>query len=402
MKTGFAGREMLSVVDLGQSKFVVLVAEMVSDHNYSVVGYGESVAAGIQKGKVINIDEMVEALGRAVKKAEVMSHSKIESMYVGISGHFVRGCTHGAATYISGDTVVQRDVDQVMQTAQAHELVDGEERILHVLEQCFAINHRNGIRKPLGMEGVLLEGNAHVISVDANVVANIERCFHSAGFPPLRIMSNHLASASAVLTQAEKDLGTILIDFGAGVCDIAVFQSGVLSHIHAVDHAGDEIDSDIAKTYRISVAEAERRKREKGSATEAGAESGAGHGEEAREANILSMVIQSRAEDIMGRINKYIKECDFGANISGGVVLTGGGGRLANIERLASEVIALPVRIGFPTYAGEHADMLNGPEYASALGLVEMCKGMASPVPRRGNGLVSRAKTVMNNMFQID
>jgi len=388
--------EPIAVVDLGQSKFVVVVAEMVSERNYSVRGYGETAAEGMQKGKVVNIREMVAALQRAVTKAEVMSNEKVDQLCVGISGHYVRGSTHQAATYISGETVSRDDIDQVMQTAQAHQLLHGD-RIVHVMEQSYSINRQNGIRQPLGMEGVLLEGSAHVISVDPNVIANIERCLSQAEHPASKIVSNHLASTGSVLTAAEKDLGTVLVDFGAGICDIAIFGGGVIRHIDTVDLAGDEIDEDIARMYRISKGEAEQKKREQGSATEAGEKAGAHPGDANGQ---LSMIIQAQAEvifkEIKGRIDPFDPK-----QFPGGIVLTGGGALLADIDTLASEIIGMPVRIGAPTYAGPHADHLSRPQYAAALGLVEMSRSVRFPHAAERKGLGSRVRSAFGHFFSV-
>ena len=399
MRNSLHGKELMSVVDLGQSKFVVVVAEMVSDRNYRILGYGESYSDGMQKGKVVNIDEMVGVLNSAVKKAEVMSGEKVESLCVGVSGHHVSGHTHDAATYIAGDTVTHREVQQVMQTAQAHRIVGGD-RILHVLEQSFSINGHNGIRQPLGMEGDLLEGSAHVISANANVMANIERCLAHARHPVHRIISNHLTSSGAVLTPAEKDLGIILVDFGAGVCDITVFVSGMLVHIDTVEQAGDEIDNDIARMYRISKNEAEKMKRERGSATEAGeARDAAPSNGDARPGS-LSMIIQARAEEIIKQIRERIKGFDP-KQIAGGIVLTGGGSQLANIDVLAREITGMPVRIASPTYAGEHSDSLSSPQYAAALGLVEMSKSERTPSASTGKGVGFRVRSAVHNLFSV-
>ena len=404
MKNAASSKEIVSVVDLGQSKFIVVVAELVSERNYRVLGYGESVADGVQKGKVVNIDEMVGSLNRAVKTAEVMAGVKVESLCAGISGNYVRGHTHEASTYIAGETVTRRDVEQVMQTAQAHQLIGGD-RIIHVLEQSFSINRKNGIRQPLGMECELLEGSAHVISVDANVIANVERCLARAHHPAPRIISNHLASTGAVLTSAEKDLGTILVDFGAGVCDIAVFVSGMLVHVDTVDQGGDEIDNDIARMYRISKDEAERMKREQGSATEAGTPNGSGGGAPKGAAGELpgqlSMIIQARTEEILKKVHERIKSFEP-SQISAGIILTGGVAQLANIDVLTKEITGLPVRIGRPTYAGEHADSLSLPQYASALGLVEMCNSDRVAPMAAGKGIGNRLRSAFHQVFTVN
>lgn len=385
----------LAVVDLGQSKFSVAVAEMVSDRNYRIVGFGEAKAEGMERGKVINIEEMSAALKNAVRRAETMSGTGAEDLYVGVSGNHVCGNTHAASTYISGETVSREDVDQVMNTAQAHQLMVGE-RILHVLEQTYSINRHNGIKRPIGMGGELLEGSAHVISMDSQVIGNIERGFERAGRNIIRTVSNHVASAMAVLAPEEKELGTIVVDCGAGGCEIAVFRRGVLARIDTLGQGGHDIDNDISKIYRTSAEEARRRKHEHGSVL---ADGGGGRHDGERD-DKLSEIIRARAETIVRGIDDLIKSLETG-DVPGGIVLTGGGANLDGFGDLLSDACGIPVRVGAPAYAGENAELVSRPEHASLVGLVELCCHEHETHARNTRGMAGWLASMARDLVQV-
>lgn len=388
-------RGRLAVVDLGQSKFAAAIAEKVSEHNHQLVGFGESDAAGMEKGKVINIEGMVGALKGAIHKAEVMSGSAVDGLYVGISGTHMRGNTHQASTYIAGETVTPGDVDQVMKTAQAHQLME-RERILHVLEQSFSINRHNGIKRPVGMEGDLLEGTALVISMNAHIIGNVERCFERTGHAIHRVVSNHVASSTAVLRPEEKDLGTIVVDFGAGVCDIAVFRAGSLAHIDSVGQGGNDIDADLSQIYRVSAEQARGMKHDPGSGIAGGGPSRAGRAG----ANEPSMVVRSRVDDIvrelMGRIEQFDPK-DF----AGGIVLTGGGALLEGLDQVIGDASGMPVRIGVPAYAGKNAELLADPRHSSVAGLIDLCSHDHEGLSRAGKGVGRWLRTLADDLFQV-
>ncbi len=387
-------------VDLGSSQFVVTIAEQ-GGSSVEVAGVGKASAQGLERGMLTDISAASGALRSAVREAEVQAGDRVSAAIVGVSGEHLAGEDKRAGVKIQGGAATQGDVDHVLDTLQAYPIPPGRE-ILHVIQQSFAIDERGGVRQPLGMTGTLLEAEAHVITAQANALANIRSCLQGAGLRAARMAAAPLASALATTTADERDMGVIALDWGAGTCEISVFRQGVLRSLLTLPQGCDLIDFDVAKTFRIPVAESKRIKRAIGSAVqvpqsverivEVSAADGSGTIE--IDAHVLSMTIEARVEEMLGSMRAAIDEWRSGGELGGGIVMTGGGATLDGIREMAHEVLGMPVRIGAPSYAGTHHEDVAGPEFAAAMGLLMLhseAKAAARPAPdAQAPGIFSR------------
>ncbi len=365
-------------LDIGTSKIVAIVAKINDENDLTVIGIGQAESKGLKKGVVINIDSTVNSIRAAVEEAELMSDCKIETVTTGIAGSHIRSFNSTGMVAIRDAEVSQNDVDRVIETATAIN-IPSDQQILHVIPQEFIIDGQEDIREPIGMSGRRLEVRAHIVTGAVSAAQNIVKCIKRCGISVNDLVLQPLASSSSILTEDEKNLGTLLIDIGGGTTDIAIFSGGAIRHTAVIPIAGDQITSDIAMALRASTNEAEAIKLTYGVCKQSLVEKRtefeiAGLGDRSKNRllskNTLAAVIEPRVEELFSLVSQVSRESGFDELISSGVVLTGGSSLLIGMVELAEDVFFRQVRVANPNYSGNLADVISNPRYSTAMGLI--------------------------------
>src|ERR671924_1940683 len=368
-------RQLLVALDIGTSKIVTLVAEVTAEGTLNLIGMGSHPSRGLKKGVVVNIEATVGAIQRALEEAELMADCKIASAYVGIAGSHIRSFNSTGMVAVKDREVGVMDVDRAIETARAVN-IPTDQQILHVLRQEFIIDGQEDVREPIGMSGVRLEVKVHIVTGAVSAAQNIVKCVRRCGLEVSDLILQPLASARAVLSEDEKDLGVCLLDIGGGLTDIAVFTHGAIRHSAVIPIAGDQVTNDIAMALRTPTADAEAIKIRHGVALRSLADPNAmievpGIGERAPRSmsrQTLAEVIEPRVEQLYSLVQQVLRESGFEELLSSGVVLTGGSAGMQGMVELGEEIFHMPVRIGVPKYRGGLADVVRTPRYATAVG----------------------------------
>jgi cell division protein FtsA len=370
-------RNLVVGLDIGTSKVAALVAELGADGTLEVLGMGSHESKGLKKGVVVNIEATVAAIQRALEEAELMADCKIASAFTGIAGSHIRSFNSTGMVAVKEREVSAIDVERAMETARAVN-IPTDQQILHVLRQEFIIDGQEDVREPVGMSGVRLEVKVHIVTGAVSAAQNIVKCVRRCGLDVNDLILQPLASARAVLSEDERDLGVCLVDIGGGTTDLAIFTHGAIRHTAVIPIAGDQITNDIAMALRTPTAEAESIKTRHGVALRQLADAGEmievpGIGDRAPRVmsrQTLAEVIEPRAEELFSLVQQVLRESGYEELLSSGVVLTGGSSLMQGMVELGEEIFHMPVRIGMPRYQGGLADVLRSPRYATAMGLV--------------------------------
>jgi len=371
-------------LDIGTTKIVAMIGRRNEFGKVEVLGIGKSKSLGVKRGVVNNITQTIQSIQQAIEEAESVSGQKIEDVVVGIAGQHIRSLHHrDYITRENADEVIeQKDVDRLID--QVHKLVmlPGE-AIIHVLPQEFKVDAQDEIKEPIGMYGGRLEANFHVVVGMISSIKNIARCVENTGLNLSGITLEPLASASAVLSQEEKEAGVALIDIGGGTTDLAIFKDGIIRHTAVIPFGGNVITEDIKEGCSIIEKQAELLKVKFGSAwpgenkdNEIVSIPGL-RGREPREITLknLSNIIHARVTEIIEQVFQEIKnyghETQKGKLIAG-IVLTGGGAQVKHLKQLVEYITGMDTRIGYPNehLAGDSDELLSSPIYATAVGLV--------------------------------
>ncbi|MGC2458319.1 MAG: cell division protein FtsA [Gallionellaceae bacterium] len=363
-------------LDIGTSKIVTIVGEIRPEGTLEVIGVGMHDSSGMKKGMVVNIDATVSAIQRALGDAELMADCKIREVYTGIAGSHIRGANANGMVKIKDKEVTQADIDRVVETASSISL-PGDQQILHILEQEFSIDGQGGIRKPLGMSGMRLEVEVHIVTGAVAAVQNIMKCVHRCGLEVNEMILQPLASSKAVLADDEKDLGVCLVDIGGGTTDVAVFTGGAIRHTAVIPIAGDQITNDIAMALRTPTRDAEDIKIKYGCALRQLADSAAievpGVGERGPRMlsrQTLAEVIEPRVEELYSLVQTELRRSGFEDLMSSGIVITGGSSSMQGMVELGEEIFHMPVRQGLPRYVGGLSDVVKTPRFSTGVGLL--------------------------------
>jgi cell division protein FtsA len=399
-------------LDIGTTKITCVVAEVRENGAVDVVGLGEAPSRGLRKGVVVNLDATVEALKGAVEDAEVMAGVQVDSAVVGIAGGHIRSFNSRGVVAVSGRdrTVGKEDLRRVLEAARAVSIPQDRE-ILHVTPQEYVLDDQNGIASPLGMTGTRLEANVHIVTAATPSVQNLVTCVNRAGIEVRDTVLEQLASAEAVLSADEKELGVALIDVGGGTTDLAIFEKGSLWHTAVLPVGGDHFTNDLAVGLRSPIPDAEKLKRKYGCALAAMVEdddpvevpSVGGRKPRVLSRQVMAEILQPRAEEIFTLIHEEIVRAGFEKLLNAGVVLTGGGCLLPGMAEVAEQVFDLPVRRGTPGGAGGLMQPASGPQFATAIGLA--LYGARNPVARPrakdapGSWPITRLKTRVRSWF---
>ena len=370
-------KNLVVALDIGTSKVAALVAELRPDGTIDILGMGAHESKGLKKGVVVNIESTVNAVQRALEEAELMADCKIASAFTGIAGSHIKSFNSTGMVAIKDREVGPLDVERAVETAKAVN-IPTDQQILHVLRQEFIIDGQEDVREPIGMSGVRLEVKVHIVTGAVSAAQNIVKCVRRCGLEVNDLILQPLASARAVLSEDEKDLGVCLVDIGGGTSDVAVFTHGAIRHTAVIPIAGDQITNDIAMALRTPTAEAELIKVRHGVALRQLADPnemievpGIGdRGPRAMSRQTLAEVIEPRVEELFSLVQQVLRESGFEELLSSGVVLTGGSSVMQGMVELGEEIFHMPVRVGVPKYAGGLADVVRNSRHATAVGLL--------------------------------
>jgi len=364
-------------LDIGTSKIAVIVAEVKPEGGFDIIGMGSHPSRGLKKGVVVNIETTVNAIQRALEEAELMADCKIRDVYTGIAGSHIRSFNSQGMVAIKDKEVAQMDIDRVIETAKAVQ-IPNDQQILHILNQEFIIDGQEDVREPLGMSGVRLEVKVHIVTGAVSAAQNIIKCVRRCGLEVRDLILQPLASAMAVVSDDEKDLGVCLVDMGGGTTDMAVFTHGSIRHTAVIPIAGDQITNDIAMALRTPTKDADDIKIKHGCALSQLADPqemievpGVGDRETRQlSRKTLAEVIEPRVEELYSLVQSELRRSGYEELLSSGIVITGGSSAMRGMVELGEEIFHMPVRIGQPHYSGGLAEVVRNPRYSTAVGLL--------------------------------
>lgn len=368
-------------LDIGTTKICALVGRKNEFGKLEILGLGKAVSEGVVRGIVSNIDKTVDAIKKAIRQAEEQSGINIGVVNVGIAGQHIKSLQHnGSITRASAETeITQADVERL--TSDMYRLVTPPgSQIIHVMPQDYKVDYEEGILDPVGMSGVRLEGNFHIITAQSTAINNVYKCVTKAGLEIDNLILEPLASSMSVLSDEEKEAGVALVDIGGGTTDLAIFKDGIIRHAAVLPFGGNIITTDIKQGCQVMQNQAEQLKVKFGKAI----------AEEASEYEIVSIpglrdrapkeislknlayIIEARMEEIVELVYAEIQRLGFQDKLAAGIVMTGGGSQLQNLVQLTEFITGLDTRIGYPNeHLGKSKiEAVKSPMYATTVGLV--------------------------------
>jgi len=371
---------MIVGLDIGTTKICAVVAGTDENGKVNILGLGRAPSDGMTRGVVTHIDRTTAAVAHAIAEAQASSGVAIRSVIVGIAGDHIQSFQSRGVVGISGPDheVTRTDIDRLIEDTKRVALPT-DRKIIHVIPQEFIIDGQDGIYDPLGMSGVRMEANVHIITGLVSAAQNIYKCVQRAGLEISDMVLEPLASSYAVLDDEEKEVGIALLDIGGGTTDLAVFEERTIRHTAVIGVAGRKVTDDIRKGLGILNDQAERLKKDHGCAYVDGVVDNellvlpgvGGRPPIEIDRRILAQIIQPRMEEILEIAALEIKRSGYAKHLAGGVVLTGGGALIKGTADLARDVLGMPVKIGIPAgFSGGLVREIENPAYATAVGLI--------------------------------
>ena len=379
-------------LDIGTSKTAAIIGEIMKDGKVNVLGVGSCPASGLKRGVVVNIEDTVNSIRKAVDEVELLTQMTVSDVYVGISGSHIEGFSCDGQAAIKHREVSQADMDSAMATAQAMPL-RGDQQVIHALPRDYSVDGQGEIKDPLGMSGYRLHANAHIVTGAIHQINNVKKCVQKCGLNVSDIVLEQIASGYAVLEEDEKELGVCLLDIGGGTTDIIVFNKGAIAYTVVIPFAGQHVTNDIALVWRTPTGKAEEMKLKYGCALKqlVGEDETievpgiADRAPRSMKRRALVEIIQSRYEEIFSMAHDKLREQEVDKLAISGFVLTGGGSKIEGVCELAENVFNAPVRIGQPKNGIEGlADIVNNPVYATGVGILRYVGLTSFPSQRDG------------------
>lgn len=370
-------KDLIVALDIGTSKVVAVVAQVLPEGRFEVLGLGQHESRGMRKGVVVNIETTVNSIQRALEEAELMADCKIRDVYTGIAGNHIRSFNSSGMVAVKDKEVTSADVARVIETAKAVN-IPTDQQVLHVLTQEFIVDGQEDIREPIGMSALRLEVKVHIVTGSVSAAQNIVKCVRRCGLEVQDLILQPLASSLACLTADERELGVVLVDIGGGTTDVAIYTGGAIRHTAVLPIAGDQVTSDIAAMLRTPTPDAEEIKLRFGVAKQVLARPddmlevpGLGdRGPRLVNRQALGAVIEPRVEELFGLVQQVIRDSGYEELLASGIVLTGGTSLMPGIVELAEDVFLKPVRVAVPEYEGGLADVMRSPRFSTVMGLL--------------------------------
>jgi cell division protein FtsA len=374
---------LVAAIDIGSAKTTAVIAEVTGDlpknPHLRVLGVGQARTTGMRRGLVADIEETTRSIQRALQDAERMAGAQVSDVYAGIAGEHVQATTSKGIVAISGDEIERADVERANEVARAHEIPRDRE-LLHAIPQEYTVDKHSGIRDPVGMIGTRLETEMYLVTIGSSPAVNLRKAVERAGYKVRDLVLEPLASALAVLTEDEKELGVALVELGAATTDVAIFHEGKIRHLGTIGFGGSHVTGDIVHGLGVTQADAERLKERYGCAYEPLVDpadvirlpSTVAQGDRQIPRELLAHIIHQRMDEIFDLVQAQIQTAGYAGQLNAGVVLTGGAAAMQGVAELASDVFGTGVKIGTPS---EHVDGLtesvDAPRFATVVGLAQ-------------------------------
>jgi cell division protein FtsA len=366
-------------IDVGTTKICTLVGEVHEDQALRIIGVGVTPSRGLRKGVVVNVHEATEAINTSIRRAERVSGYEIASAYVGVGGGYISAINSRGVVGVSrGDRgITESDIERALDAARAIAIPYNRE-IIHTIPRGFTVDGQEGVRDPIGMQGIRLEVEAHIVTGASTSVSNLVKCVRDTGVQVDDLILQPLASGEAVLKDSEQEMGVVLADVGGGTTDIGIFIDGSIWHSMILGTGGEHVTRDVAVGLRTPLNMAEELKIKYGHARPASLATDElieitsfGNGARQSVSRLqLAEVIEARAEEILTLVLREVKRSGYDGLLAAGLVLCGGSAELPGLKDLAQQILQLPVRIGTPHDLQGLTDILESPAYATAVGLL--------------------------------
>lgn len=410
-------------LDIGSAKTTAIIAEVTGELTRQpavrILGVGQARTTGLRRGVVSDIEETTRSIKKAMSDAERMAGVQVTEVFAGIAGEHVQAMTSQGIVAVSADEITRADVDRANAVARAQQI--GQDReLLHAIPQEYTVDKNHGIRDPIGMIGMRLETEMYLVTIGSSPAMNLRKSVERAGYKVRDLVLEPLASALAVLTEDEKELGVALIEMGAGTTDLAVFHEGKIRHLGTLNYGGNNVTSDIVHGLSLTQADAELLKERYGCAYEPLVDpaqmlqlpSTAAQGERQVPRELLAHIIHQRMDEIFSLVRRELERAGYAQRLSAGLVLTGGAAALEGVVELATDSFGLGVRVGSPAdHIGGLSDAVEAPRFATVVGLaqygahrlalggaVTSGKRMAMPAPSVER-FAGRVKTWLQDFF---
>lgn len=369
--------ELIVGLDIGTTKICAVVGQISDSGDMEVLGTGASPSTGLRKGVVVNIEQTVNSIKKALEEAEMMAGCEIRSVYAGIAGSHIKGFNSHGVVAVNGGMVTPRVVERALDAAKAV-AIPLDREVIHILPQEYIVDDQRGIVDPIGMSGVRLEVKVHIVTGAVTSAQNIVRSCQKSGLDVTDIVLESLASSSSVLTDEEREIGVAIVDLGGGTSDIAVFANNAIKHTSVLPLGGQNLTSDIAHVLHTSLQAAEKIKISHGCAMTAMVRpdeyievpSVGDREPRCLQRQVLAEICEPRMEEILSLVDMELERSGFKKTIGAGIVLTGGTALLPGCQDLGEMIFGMPTRIGYPRNISGLKDMVNSPKFATAVGLL--------------------------------
>jgi cell division protein FtsA len=401
-------------LDIGTTKVCAIVGEVDEDGDVHVIGAGTAPSSGLRRGVVVDLDSTARAIEQAVDHAERMAGAAVGAVYVAVSGeHIASADSRGVVAVARGDhEIADADVARVIDAARMAALPASDREIIHMLPRDFVVDGQDGVKRPVGMYGTRLEVEAHIVTGVATQLANVAKCVQRAGLEIEEMVLEPLASAEAVLTPAERDLGAVVADMGGGTTSVGIFANGGLCHVAILPVAGGHLTNDIAVGMRTPMAEAEKLKVRWGAAAPSAVSEGemievfnvGGRAPRVLSRRVLAEFIEPRLEEMFSLVGSQIRRSGYQHRVPAGLVLTGGGALLDGLVEYAEARLGLPARLGSPEHVAGLVEPARTPAYSTGVGLVlygARTRGRTGAAHRNGTtSLWDRTRAWVRDLLQ--
>lgn len=372
--------EIVAGLDIGTTKIVAIIGTINEHGKLQILGMARTESLGVSRGVVTHITQTIDAIKKVMKEAEEIAGCQISTVNVGIAGQHIRSVQHsGSRMRDNIETEITReDINLLIKEMYKLVMLPGE-RVIDVLPQDFTVDNEKGISDPIGMAGVRLEANFHIITGNIGAAKNIVKCVAGANMEVENLILEPLASADSVLSNEEKEAGVVLVDIGGGTTDVAIFKEGIIRHTAVIPFGGNIITDDIKQGCAIIKTQAEQLKVKFGSAIAENASNNeivaipGLRGREPKEISLanLAHIIQSRVEEIIEQVYYEIRNSGLEKQLIAGIVVTGGGSQLRNITQLFEFLTGMDTRVGYPTeHLATGSDDITSPMYSTGVGLI--------------------------------
>lgn len=399
-------------LDIGTTKICCIVGEVHErgDHPViDIIGIGTTPSVGLRKGVVINIESTVESIAKAIEEAELMAGVEITNVHTGIAGGHIKSFNSTGVVAVKDKEINESDVNRCIEAAKAV-AIPLDREVIHIMPQEFIIDGQSGIRDPIGMTGMRLEGKVHIVTGAVSSAQNIIKCANKAGLNVQEICLEPIASSAAVLGDDEKELGVVLVDIGGGTSDIAIFKEGSIVYTGVLAVGGNHITNDIAMGLRTPQNEAEKLKIAHGCALaslvrpdETIEVPGVG-GRKSRlvPRRLLAEIIEPRVEEMFSLIQREVVQSGHAEGLAGGIVITGGSSLLEGMPEMAEFVFEMPVKRGVPQNIGGLRDVVSSPKFATGVGLLKYGarNGAKTKFQIREKNIYDKVRGSMRNWIQ--